>query len=251
MRKRFLVILAGIFLLLSSCSPQEWIYPVATLTPSSTPSMPPTITFTLTATSTLTPTFTSTATLSPTFTPTLTPSFTPTESPIPEMYKTLNINEFGSYTLYWKRALWEQAKSGNVNMEDFEDDKADYGELSFPFQTGNGFLLDGGQISAQILRDSNLITSGNLLHFRSWSSGLRFIFPNETTIPAFGFDFRASEDWKLTIGNSVVNLPPGREGFIGIVLHDVYPSKFTLSSSEKAQGGLSVDNISFVKNYQP
>lgn len=168
-----------------------------------------------------------------------------------EIYKTLNINEYGSYTLYWKKELWEKAISGNVNIEDFENDKADYGELNFPFLTGKGLLLDGGQVSAQILSDPNILRSGIFLHFRSWSSGLRFVFPNEITVNAFCFYFRASEKWKLSFGDSVINLPPGREGFLGIVIHEGYPSKFILSSSEKAQGGLSVDNITYVKRDQP
>jgi len=65
-------------------------------------------------------------------------------------------------------------------------------------------------------------------------------------ISAFGFDYRPSEEWNLRINDTVVIIPEGRPGFIGIVLHATYVNGFNLSSKANAQGGLSVDNISYI-----
>jgi hypothetical protein len=153
--------------------------------------------------------------------------------------------------VYWKRVLWENAINADVLTEDFELDEADYGKLSFPFLTGHGFILDGSECSGQILREANLLPSGNILHFRSWGSGLRFVFPDETEVSAFGFDYQPSEDWRLIINNIIIDLPEGRKGFIGIVFFGNDPSKFSLTSLKNVQGGLSVDNISYVKSTLP
>jgi hypothetical protein len=156
--------------------------------------------------------------------------------PIPEV----------TYDVYWDRALWENAVGGNVATEDFEKDEADYGELSFPYITGNGFTLIG-QSHAQIIEDPSLLDSGNLLHFRDWEVGLKFIFPNNASVTAFGFDYRPSETWNLTVNQFDVTITGGRKGFVGIVIHGSTPQEFVLWSNEYAQGGLSVDNISYVE----
>ncbi len=166
---------------------------------------------------------------------------TPTLSPT---YVALNVHEYLTYTVYWKRALWESAVSESVITEDFEKDEADYGDLSFPYLTGNGFLLRG-QSAAQILGDNTLLRSENLLHLRDWKNGLAFGFPNGAKVGAFGFDYQPSETWQLAFNDSTVTIPKGRRGFVGIVIREGYVREFILSSRERVQGGLSVDNISY------
>lgn len=175
--------------------------------------------------------------------PSLVPSLIP--SPMPEIYVTLNINEYPNYTVYWKQPLWESAVGSITGIEDFEHDEGSYGELSFPYLTGNGFLLKG-ESSAQILGDSSLLESGTLIHFRDWANGLTVAFPNETAASAFGFNYRSNETWRLTFGGTQVDLPKGRGGFVGVVIRNNYPADFVLLGPDGAQGGLSVDNIAYV-----
>jgi hypothetical protein len=224
----------SVLLFLSSCGPGQLLGP--TITP----------TFTATSTSTPTATDTPTPTPSPTITPTLTPS------PLPAVFLTMFVNEYDTFTIYRQRGLWESAISGSsVSTEDFEKDTADYGELSNPYLTGNGFLLKGGSCPAQIIQDPTLLPSGNVLHFRDFGCGFTFVFPGNSTVSAFGFDYRPSEDWKLTINDTVVGIPKGRPGFIGVVFHSNYPTEFKLSCDVFAQGGLTVDNISYVPTSSP
>jgi len=189
------------------------------------------------------------------FDPTLTPipatTSTATASPVPAAYQTMNVNEYSTFTIYWKRDLWESAITGNILTEDFEKDEADYGELSYPYLTGNGFLLNGGRCPAQIFRDPTLMNSGNLIHFRDFGCGLTFSFPNNMTVSAFGFDYRPSETWRLKVNGTVIAIPGGRKGFLGFVMHENFPTKFNLSCNENAQGGLSVDNISYISISPP
>ena len=185
------------------------------------------------------------STPTPPFTTTPSPTLTLTPSPLPPIYVTLNVNEFSTYTIYWKRELWENAIRENPLTEDFENDSSDYGELTFPYLTANGFLLNGDS-TAQILNDNSLMSSGNLIHFRDWGTGLRFNFPNNSVAGAFSFDYKASETWQLTFNDNVITIPGGRNRFLGIVVHNFYPGEFILSSFEKVQGGLTVDNISYI-----
>jgi hypothetical protein len=148
--------------------------------------------------------------------------------------------------VYWKRDLWENAVDENTSTEDFEKDTADYGELGYPYLTGNGFILQGGNCPSQILTDPTLMDSGNLLHFRDFGCGLGFSFPNNARASAFSFDYRPSEPWILKVNNQLIELLGTRKGFVGIVLHRDYPGEFVLLCRENAQGGLSVDNISYV-----
>lgn len=163
----------------------------------------------------------------------------------------ISIEEHSSFTLYWDRTLWKKAIHRNsVNMEDFEKDEADYGELKFPYLTANGFLLTG-QSTAQIFRDSTLIDDGNQIHFRDWEDGLTFIFPNGSPANAFGFDYRASETWQLTFNNALITIPEGREGFLGIIMQKDFPTEFTFHGPEYAQGGISIDNIVYISTNSP
>ena len=227
-------------LLLSSCGPGQLLGPTITATP--------TVTSTATATSTVTPTLT----LSPTITLTSTPLPTLTPTPLPAVFLTMFVNKYDTFTVYRQRELWENAISkDSVLTEDFEKDTADYGELSNPYLTGNGFLLVGGSCPAQILQDATLLPGGNILHFRDFGCGLTLVFPNDSAVSAFGFDYRPSEEWNLRINDTFIIIPEGRPGFIGIVFHTGYPKEFNLSSKANAQGGLSVDNISYIPMVLP
>jgi hypothetical protein len=162
---------------------------------------------------------------------------------MPEAFKAFYINEYGTFTVYWRRDLWQSAIDGTISTEDFEKDEADYGELGSPYMTGNGFILEGGNCPAQILKDPTLMSTGNLLHFRDFGCGLSFLFPNNAAVKAFGFDYKPSEQWLLQLNNEVVPIKGERKGFLGIVIHENYPNEFLLFSRESAQGGLSVDNF--------
>ena len=180
-----------------------------------------------------------------TLTATVSPLLTSTPSPLPPIYVTLNVNEFPTYTIYWKRELWESAIRETPLVEDFENDSSDYGELTFPYLTAKGFLLNG-ESSAQIFNDNSLLQSGNLIHFRDWGTGLKFSFPNNSVASAFSFDYKASETWQLAFNDTMITIPGGRNRFLGIIVHNFYPAEFTLSSFERVQGGLTVDNISYI-----
>ncbi len=169
---------------------------------------------------------------------------------MPTLSLTPYVDQYPAFTVYWKRPLWESAVSGSVLTEDFEKDEADYGELSFPYRTGNGLIL-AGRSTAQIIKDETLLASGNLIHFRDWGNGLTFSFPNDTAVSAFGFDYKPTEAWQLTVNDSVITIPKGRRGFVGIVLYADYPKQFVLSCGEQAQCGLTVDNISYISHSSP
>jgi hypothetical protein len=178
----------------------------------------------------------------PSKTPTTSPSITPTVS---VTYIATHVGQYPGFTVYWRRELWESAIEAETLIEDFENDEGDCGALSYPYVTGNGLTLEGDS-TAQIIPGGNLLPSGNVLHFSDWESGLKFNFPNNTRVRAFGFDFKPTEDWALQFNLSVVLIPGGRRGFIGIVIEEEFPNEFVLSSSERVQGGLTVDNISYL-----
>jgi hypothetical protein len=182
-------------------------------------------------------------TQTPTPSPTSTPTFTP--SPLPPIYVTLNVNEFTTHSIYWKRDLWENAAAGEYEIEDFERDSNDYGELTFPYLTGNGFLLTGNS-HAQIINSGSLLPDGNILHFRDWEGGLKFDFPYNLEAGAFSFDYKASETWQVKFNEVIITIPAGNNRFIGVIIHENFPTEFVLSSLERVQGGLTVDNISFL-----
>ena len=191
----------------------------------------------LAPTSTLTPTITSTPTA------TLTP--TSTFTPLPPILVTPKLIEIFPFEVYDQRQAWESTVGETVLSEDFEKDTYGFRELQFPYTTGNGFLLSG-KSNAQILAAPELLESGNFLHLSAWELGLTFTFPNDRAVTAVGFDYTTAEEWQLTVTNLNVILPSGRNQFIGIILHQNSSTKFNLVSSAFAQGGLSVDNISYV-----
>jgi hypothetical protein len=157
----------------------------------------------------------------------------------------LNVQTYPTFTLYWQRDLWESTLSTDTITEDFSLDAADYGEVSFPFLTGHGLLLQG-QSNAQILGDTTLLGSGNLLHFRDWKEGLHVQFPDNQPVEAFGFEYRSNETWQLQVMDTIITLPHGRKSFLGIDCHTQCPRNFILVGASGAQGGLSIDNIRFV-----
>ena len=176
---------------------------------------------------------------------TLPPVRVSADGSVPRVY--LPVVSKAAYILYSNRSLWESAVSGSVLTEDFEKDQADYGVLDFPYVTGNGFILTAQNVTAQILQDGSLLPSGNLIHMRDWGGGLVISFPNYSSVTAFGFDYRPGETWQLTFNDSVIPLPPGRMGFVGLVFNGNYPNQFVLSFADTgAERGLSVDNISYV-----
>ncbi len=186
-------------------------------------------------------------------------SVTPSVSPTPTLspvylatYEAINVNEYSTFTVYWKRQLWEDSVKGTVAVEDFEKDDDTSGELTLPYLTGNGFLLEG-ESTAQIISGGNMLVSGKFLHFRDFAKGLTFIFPNDIPVNAFSFDFDTTsyETWYLSLNDSTITIPKGRKGFIGIIIHKGYPKQFALSSTSNAQGGISVDNISYVPTASP
>ena len=197
---------------------------------------------------TLTPTVTLTPTITLTPTVTLTPTMTLTS--LPAHLITPNVTEFTTSTVYFQRDLWESVIGEYFGVEDFEKEPFDYAELSFPYFTGNRFLLTGTS-TAQILGAPELLDSGNLIHFRDFEQGLTFTFPNDATVTAFGFDYTSSEDWLLTFDQILTPLPRGRNRFVGVVLRQNAITQFILSGPQTAQGGLSVDNIVYFRPWAP
>jgi hypothetical protein len=188
-----------------------------------------------------------TQTLTPTVTaaPTATRTATSTSTPLPAKLITPRVVPFPPLTIYWSRTLWEEAVGKNYVIEDFEKDPADYGELRFPYFTGNDLLLSG-KSAAQFLNAPELLPSGNLLHFSDWEYGLNFTFPNDATTTVLGFDYASQEEWQLTVLNIDIILPSGRNQFVGIVLYAGPIKEFRLMGPDTAQSGLSVDNISYI-----
>ena len=144
--------------------------------------------------------------------------------------------------------MWESIVGKKLLNEDFEKDIYAPGNLQFPYRTGNGFLLSG-KSEAQFLHVPELLESRNYLHLLSGEQGLTFTFPDHRAVTAFGFDYTTSEEWQLTF-NSVDNLyailPTGKNQFMGVILYQTSSAKFTLAGFGFAQGGLSVDNISYL-----
>ena len=190
----------------------------------------------------LAPTLSPTPTITNTPTATLTP--TATVTPLPAHLITPNVTQFPDYTVYWERGLWENAVGETTALEDFEKDRSDYGELGFPYFTGNRFILTGTS-AAQILSAPELLPSGNLIHFRDWEQGLTFTFPNDMSVTAFGFDYASSEDWRVSLDSIDIPIPNGRNRFMGIVLREGTVKQFTFLGPPYAQGGLSIDNIAY------
>lgn len=184
----------------------------------------------------------------PISTATPSPLPTTTPSPMPEFYATININQIGQATIYWKRDLWESAVDGQLHSEDFELDTADYGAIPETYLTGNAWLLQGSkEFSGQILNDGTLLKTGNVLHFRDFGEGMKVTFPDETSVRAFAFEYKASEDWRVQTYNFNTILPAGRGGFFGVILSEGDVTNFTLFTDSEAQGGLTIDNLSYIK----
>ncbi len=188
-----------------------------------------------------TPTLTPTVTVTPMAT--LTASATST--PLPAILITPVVAQFPPLTIYWRRELWEEAIGQELVIEDFEKDSADYSELSFPYFTGNRFRLTGKSV-AQILNAPELLPSQNLLHVSDWGQGLTFTLPEDAETTALGFDYASQEEWQLTVRNIDIILPRGTNQFVGVALYEGPTKVFKLTGPNTAQGGLFVDNISYI-----
>jgi hypothetical protein len=188
----------------------------------------------------------STSTPTPMSITNITPTITFT--PLADHLITPHTTPFPSHTVYFDRALWESVTGQPSGGEDFEKEPFASAELTFPYVTGNRFLLDGTS-TAQILTAPELLDSGKLLHFRDFERGLTFTFPDHGPVIAFGFDYTSSEDWVLTFNQILTPLPRGQSRFVGIVMSGDSVSQFTLSGPQTAQGGLSMDNVVYVESY--
>jgi hypothetical protein len=191
----------------------------------------------------LPPTSTPTATITSTPSPTRTP--TPTITPLPANLITPGVAKFGGYTAYWRRELWEQAIGKPFRIEDFEQEGTAHGSIALPYLTGNKFLLSGKSY-AELIDSVQLLPDGTYLHFRDWEQGLTLKFPDETAVTAFAFDYTTPELWVLTYNDVELGLPSGTYQFVGIILYEDTTNEFTLSSSADVQGGLSMDNLSYI-----
>jgi len=178
-------------------------------------------------------------------TPTQTNIPTATLSSLPGTSVTSNLNEIIPYRIYDQRQVWESAVGKVIVSEDFETDSQGPVELQFPYVTGNRFLLSG-KSEAEILNAPKLLESGNLLNFRAWGQGLTFVFPDDSAVTAFGFDYSTAEEWQLRVNNANLVIISGKNQFVGVILFQNPITEFTLVSSAFEQGGLSMDNISYV-----
>lgn len=192
----------------------------------------------------LPPTSTPTATITSTPSPTLTP--TATITPLPADLITPGVTQFGGYTVYWRRELWEQAIGKPFRIEDFEQEGSAPGSIALPYLTENEFLLSGKSY-AELINSVQLLPDGYYLHFRDWEQGLTLKFPAETAVAAFAFDYTTPELWVLTYHDVELGLPTGTYQFVGIILHQDTTNEFTVSSSSDLQGGLSMDNLSYIR----
>ena len=149
-------------------------------------------------------------------------------------------------TLFNDRATWE-ITVGPVLTENFNSEPNDTGYDTFdlPYTTVYGVTIDelGSSASAQFLETGNVNGSQapQIRDFGSkitWTPGSQF--------DAFGFSWNtAVESWEVIInGTTVATLPSNSEGFFGVT-GTAELSSFTLTSSAAAQGGISVDDLSF------
>jgi hypothetical protein len=158
------------------------------------------------------------------------------------------VTQFGGYTVYWRRQLWEQAAGAagaGFTVENFEPVRNSLGSIELPHITGKGFSLSG-QSYAELIRSVQLLPNGTLLHFRDWEQGLTIAFPDDTPVTAFAFDYTTPEQWVLTYNDVELALPSGSYLFVGFILQQGSTRQFNLASSAYAQGGLSMDDLSYL-----
>jgi hypothetical protein len=158
------------------------------------------------------------------------------------------------------RPSWEAAVSGAIFTETFRLERDSYDELVFPYTTAHGLTLDDvfdtGNVVAQMLPDG-LVNGTVAPHFRAFS-GDHMSFTLPVPVQAFGFDYFASDwdgpstaEWQVQVGSLVTSLPQtlyDTFDFFGVVLtHPTSPlTTFTFANPGFAQGGISVDNVSYV-----
>jgi len=151
-------------------------------------------------------------------------------------------------TIFTDRDDWELSVA-SVMTEDFnsEPNVSNYDTFDLPYTTDLGVTIDelGNSAAAQFLATGN-INGSQAPHIRdfgsmiTWTPGSQF--------DAFGFDWNtAIEPWEVIVnGTTLTTLPSNSEGFLGVTFDDATQlSSFTLTGSAGAQGGISVDDLSF------
>ena len=158
---------------------------------------------------------------------------------------------------FTSRTTWASNVSGRIFIEDFETDPGGFAAITTPYLTaGRGILMQDllGPIDFQILPSgSGLVNGTQGPHFRDFGNMMSFSFPGGIDVAAFAFDYfynRSEEAWQLQVNNVVLTLTPSGTfpspaNFIGIVSTGAPISFFVLTSSAFAQGGLSIDGLSF------
>jgi hypothetical protein len=155
--------------------------------------------------------------------------------------------------MFTDRASWKAQIADPVVTEDFEGETTGYDVLTLPYMTVGGVVIESDSASIQML-NNGLVNNSAGPHMRSWSdTGITFTFPDMIPVEAFGFDWYTQdhehqpfEAWKLYIDNVfVTELRNGWTGFLGFIGTDTPMHSFTLKGPSGAQGGVSLDNISY------
>jgi hypothetical protein len=165
----------------------------------------------------------------------------------------------GLFTVFEDRPEWQENIKDIILTEDFESESAGYQVYTTPFETNGGILMQGinAPIEFQIL-DGDLFPDSKAPHFRDFGKMMSFSFPDRRPVSALAFDYYYSgpDVWELHIEDSVIVLAPVvgpdfESQFIGIFIPEGSVSSFILTSPSQTQGGISVDNISFVYSTEP
>lgn len=158
----------------------------------------------------------------------------------------------GIFSSFTNREDWQSNINDVIHTEDFKQEPSS--TFTTPYITEGEILMEGvlEPITFQIL-DNGLIDDSKAPHFRDFGSMMKFSFPDERPVSALGFDFyNGNEAWQLHIEDSVIVLNSEIiPRFIGITIPEGSISSFILTSPSFAQGGISVDNISYVYSKEP
>ena len=159
--------------------------------------------------------------------------------------------------VFTDRSVW-QSYSGAIVTEDFESEPASYQVLNLPYTTSGGIVMawlgSGGSIQ---MLPNNLFSSISP-HFRAFGNRLSYSFPDGRSVVMLGFDqfYHDPETWRLQVNGLEIVLTPYEQNnyepsFIGVVSVDEPIYSFVLTCSDHAQGGLSIDNISYSFDFAP
>ncbi|MCU0490057.1 MAG: hypothetical protein MUD01_00510 [Chloroflexaceae bacterium] len=174
----------------------------------------------------------------------------PNHAPTGAEQLTLNLEAYPKATVYWNRELWAAAVQGEMVTEDFERDGMSQQPLTFPYLTERGLVLHG-ESKVTMQRSGLPLLAGTSLHVQQLNQDLVVQFPAGRAIAAFGFDYKAAQPWQLTVNNTSITFPKsgvafGGVAFVGVILHDLYPRSVVLSGNDADEGGLTLDNLTFV-----